>query len=520
MTPPPANWPVIWIDFDDVLVHLDARSRPSGIQRLAFEVARQMHALAGPQRVRFLRHAQHGAQLGAQLGNGFREVSFDTIARVFTTATGQHDTKGQQATAPAPAPATPDALRAAWRRIGNWLPTEIHRALTPLLRGLWAAAAALPGVVRAIGRAVVRRRIEARDVGHDGPVRMAPGDVLFALAAPWGREHTERARTACADHGVRYAALIYDMIPICRPEFCDPQHGQRFRDWIDAMLPLCDVPMAISQSARHDVDEYVRAQGIALRAPVAVITIGSGFSDAPPPDTPLSGAPLSGTPLSGENVAPVLPPGSYVLFVSTIDARKNHTLLFRVWRRLIDTMPKGSVPTLVFAGSLGWMVDDLMQQIRNSRFLDGHLVIVESPTDAVLAGLYRGAMFSVFPSHYEGWGLPVVESHVFGTPVVAANATSLPEAGGTLARYFEADNPADATRVIRALIENPAELTQWRAEVRANFRPVSWQRTAAEILDALALPPTAKPATAKPTTAKPTTAKPTTAKMDVGQHPV
>ena len=81
--------------------------------------------------------------------------------------------------------------------------------------------------------------------------------------------------------------------------------------------------------------------------------------------------------------------------------------------------------------------------------------------------------------------MPVVESLAFGTPVVAARATSLPEAGGSLARYFADDDPADALRVIRGLIENPAELAAWHAEVRASFRPVSWQRTAREILDAI-----------------------------------
>ena len=65
------------------------------------------------------------------------------------------------------------------------------------------------------------------------------------------------------------------------------------------------------------------------------------------------------------------PPGSYALFVSTIEARKNHVLLMRVWQRLLNEMPSHAVPTLVFAGRVGWMVSDLMQQLDNTDWLDG-----------------------------------------------------------------------------------------------------------------------------------------------------
>jgi glycosyltransferase involved in cell wall biosynthesis len=174
-----------------------------------------------------------------------------------------------------------------------------------------------------------------------------------------------------------------------------------------------------------------------------------------------------------------------VLCVSTIEVRKNHLLLFRAWRRLVEEMPAGTVPKLVFAGGIGWLVDDLMQQMRNAAFLGGLVEVVESPSDAQLAALYRGAMFTVYPSHYEGWGLPVVESHDFGTPVVCADNTSLPEAGGDLARYFEADSVGDAVRVIRGLLEDPAGLAAWRAVVQTRFRPVAWRETAAAMLAAV-----------------------------------
>jgi glycosyltransferase involved in cell wall biosynthesis len=186
------------------------------------------------------------------------------------------------------------------------------------------------------------------------------------------------------------------------------------------------------------------------------------------------------------------PPNSYALIVSTIEARKNHALLFAVWRRLLEDMPAATVPTLVFAGRTGWLVSDLMQQLRNSNFLDGKIVHIESPTDQELEALYDGCLFTVFPSFYEGWGLPVTESHAFGRPCIASKTTSLPEAGGSLARYIDPDNTTDAYRVIRGTIEDRASLREWRNRVQREFRPVEWSQSAWAVLRVLDTPDSAR----------------------------
>jgi len=348
------------------------------------------------------------------------------------------------------------------------MPGEMRAALLDVLLPLWAAVRAVPRFLRTARRAQWRVPKQAGGARAQAAAAMKPGDILFGLAAPWNSQHMERALVALERHRLRYATLVYDLIPVMRPEFSVVALGRRYRDWARRMMPVCDVPMAISHSTRRDMEVFAARERFTLRAPVAVVPIGTGF-----PSVPLA---------TGDATVPAEP---YVLCVSTIEVRKNHLLLFRAWRRLVEEMPAGAVPKLVLAGGIGWLVDDLMQQMRNAAFLDGRVEVVDSPTDAQLAALYRGAMFTVYPSHYEGWGLPVVESLDFGTPVVCADNTSLPEAGGDLARYFEADSVGDAVRVIRALLENPADLAAWRAEVQARFRPVEWRETAAAMLAAL-----------------------------------
>ena len=156
-----------------------------------------------------------------------------------------------------------------------------------------------------------------------------------------------------------------------------------------------------------------------------------------------------------------------------------------MWRRLLEELPADQVPTLVFAGRIGWLVDDLMRQITNTGYLDGKLVVVESPTDAELTTLYTGCLFTLFPSFNEGWGLPVTESLAFGKPCLISDRTSLPEAGGALARYFDPDNLHDAYRVIRGVIEDRDGLARWEEVVRRDFQPVPWSATARAILAGL-----------------------------------
>ena len=483
--------PVIWIDIEDVMVHLQWWARPSGIQRLSYETARALVEIAGEQRIRFVRHAPDGF-----VALGFAELRDAYAAAVAGAARADRNQPAASARRAIeeadPAAQVPSGLRQVWRRAKAKLPADVQMALLEVLLPQWAVVRAVPRLLRIM----VRGRPTRVTVATGGEVAaMAAGDVLFGLAAPWSSEHMQRATAAVRDRGLRYATLVYDMIPVVRPEFAGVSVARRFSAWAGDMLPLAHLTMAISHATRRDIEGYAARDGFTLRAPVRVVPLGTGF-----PSVPASAAD-----------AAAVPDEPYVLCVSTIEVRKNHLLLFRAWRRLIDTMPHGQVPLLVFAGSMGWLVDDLMQQLRNSAFLDGRVRVVEAPSDGMLEALYRGAMFTVYPSHYEGWGLPVVESLAFGTPCLAADTSSMPEAGGDLARYFCPDDVGDATRQIRTLIDNPHELTAWRDEVRARFCPVPWHRTAEAILAAI------DAATAPPSATHPPSA---TAPMDEATHPV
>jgi glycosyltransferase involved in cell wall biosynthesis len=167
-------------------------------------------------------------------------------------------------------------------------------------------------------------------------------------------------------------------------------------------------------------------------------------------------------------------PQRYVLFVSTIEIRKNHRLLVRIWRRLLERHGADAVPTLIFAGQIGWLVDDLLADLTACSYVDGKIVLMPGLSDAELRQAYRSSLFTVFPSLCEGWGLPIAESLMHGKFCVASNRTSIPEVGGDLVDYFDPSNEDDVLAKIERLLLDPGYLKAREARLQAEYRPRTW----------------------------------------------
>ncbi|HTJ64483.1 MAG TPA: glycosyltransferase family 1 protein [Alphaproteobacteria bacterium] len=477
MNAPTPRPPTLWIDISDIVHYLRHHTRPSGIQRVAFEICRALLRVDnGAGRIRFTMRDGGPRDLVVmdwqELEGAFSRMSEAAAPKRLATLRTRGNIQ---------VPGTSGATVGMILATGLTLQGRALLQLAKLPLALGAVAAA------AIRRDMERRRVKAaRAAARAGIENIATasagepfesvaqaGDWLLVLGSPWFHpDYVKTARWARDELRLRFAILMHDLIPIRRPEWCDRAMITAFSDWHRAVLPIADQIFANSRFTANDVTQWLAASGSTPRNTARPIPMGTGL-------------PIGVDPAS----APHLPPaGTYVLFVSTIEARKNHTLLFRVWRRLLSDLPRDQVPTLVFAGNIGWLVADLIQQLHNAAFLDGKIVIVQQPSDAELIQLYRGCRFTVFPSYYEGWGLPVSESLAMGQPCIASNTTALPESGGAMTRYFDPDKFDEAYAAIRAVIEDPADLEAWRAQVRRDFRPVTWDDSATvirETIDAL-----------------------------------
>ena len=177
-----------------------------------------------------------------------------------------------------------------------------------------------------------------------------------------------------------------------------------------------------------------------------------------------------------------------MLFVGTVESRKNHLLALRAWQVLLDRHGPASVPDLVCVGRLGWHADTFLHEYVESAGLGGKLSVLSSSVTAEeLARLYSHAEFTIYPSRYEGWGLPVSESLAFGRlPVVAYNS-SLPEAGRDLAAFFRSDDLEDFVHVLETRALDLTARTEAEARIRADRAPaIAWADVADTAESALA----------------------------------
>lgn len=170
----------------------------------------------------------------------------------------------------------------------------------------------------------------------------------------------------------------------------------------------------------------------------------------------------------------------YILYVSTIEARKNHQLLLDAYDALLKKGIDG-LPLLVFVGMRGWGVDGLFRQLENSSLLKSHVRILNHVSDAELCALYKHALFCVYPSLYEGWGLPVAECLAYGKYCLAAPVASIPEVGGSFVEYLDPhDCVAWANRMLELSSDNE-RLQGLEDNIRAHYVPVSWDETGRQI---------------------------------------
>lgn len=174
-----------------------------------------------------------------------------------------------------------------------------------------------------------------------------------------------------------------------------------------------------------------------------------------------------------------LQPGSYSLFTGTVEPRKNLATLLQAYAALPPAM-RLRWP-LVVAGYRGWASDDLHQRLQAAQH-EGWLRYLGFVPQEALPLLMSGARLFVYPSHYEGFGLPVLEAMASGIPVVCSNASTLPEVTGGAAAMHD---PTDVD-ALRALIEAGLHDEAWRASARAagleRAARFSWQKCTRETM--------------------------------------
>jgi glycosyltransferase involved in cell wall biosynthesis len=166
--------------------------------------------------------------------------------------------------------------------------------------------------------------------------------------------------------------------------------------------------------------------------------------------------------------------GPYLLTVGTLQPRKNVETALRAFERLVAA---GADQRLALVGGRGWRDDALAERIRRSPAAE-RIVVTGRVSDDELVGLYRAADCFVYPSRYEGFGLPPLEAMACGTAVISSNRTSLPEVVGDAALLVEPEDVDAIERALSDLLSSPDLRTELVDRGRRRAAEFSWRRCA------------------------------------------
>lgn len=300
-------------------------------------------------------------------------------------------------------------------------------------------------------------------------------DVYIGLGANWIPDRLNSVARSVKRAGGKVVACIYDLLPLTFPEVAPEVWRIRFGSWADSILRLSDLVMCISHYTEREVEWFCRTYDLPMPKTKVIYLADEkrGGKAKTRRDGTLPELLLT-TPAKANS--------NYALCVSSFTRRKNQVRLIEAWddlaRRGID------VPSLIFVGPEGETTDIVREKAQNALTRD-KLILLNHVTDEQLEDLLQNCLFTVFPSTCEGWGMPVRESIRAGKVCFASNVTSVPEAGGEFAIYFDPSRAKNIADAIAPYLENRARLSAWEKKL-AQAPALSWKAVADDLLTAVA----------------------------------
>jgi glycosyltransferase involved in cell wall biosynthesis len=293
-------------------------------------------------------------------------------------------------------------------------------------------------------------------------------DVYMTMGLDWDHKDYEQLYRIKKTKCFKVVTFCYDLIPVIFPHYCVGDVAAMFAKYFVSLAWVSDHVLCISHSTKSDFDNLIHELG-AIIPPSSIIKLGCDIKN-----------------IDTHDISPIIAnliTKKYILFVSTIDRRKNHEVIYRALTRIADR--RGEIPHVVFVGMQGWGVENLMKDIELDPRTREYITILNNISDNELVILYKNTQFTVYPSLYEGWGLPVAESLAYGKYCLASNTSSIPEVGGDLIEYLD---PYDVNRWSHRL-ENLSQNTEFLKEIeksiKNNYALTSWDETGANVFDVI-----------------------------------
>lgn len=263
----------------------------------------------------------------------------------------------------------------------------------------------------------------------------------------------------------RHIITIHDLHFLYYPQFLEEDALNYYRNQIMKSVKRADHILVQTDGTKRDVMKM-------LNAPEEKITVHH------------LGVNPSFKPMTTEQIQTILAPynlpSEYLLFVGTIEPRKNLPTLFKAYALMREKTP--DIPPLVLGGQAGWHVEQEMATL-DELGLRKHVVWFQNVPPEVLSALYAGATLLIIPSFHEGFGMPALEAMACGTPAVVTNRGSVPEVIGDAAVYLDPTEPETIVEAVLSLLNDTDRYQEFRRRGLERSSQYTWQRTAQIALD-------------------------------------
>lgn len=251
--------------------------------------------------------------------------------------------------------------------------------------------------------------------------------------------------------GVRSLYMIHDLIPINHPDFTTPHAVRRHLGRVKHAMCKADGVITNSRSTLAELRDFAAVHDLNL-----------------PPVLP---APLGTDHLAGMSPSQSKPNHHFV-YVSTIEPRKNHLLLLRVWQSLIAKSER-EPPKLILIGQWGTHSESVRQMLRSDPRLSQYVTVLDNCEDANMVTWIASAKAVLLPSTAEGYGLPLAEAMAMKIPVIATDLPCFREIGDRIPMLVAANEESAWETAITAFLQKDDESDRQRA-LLSRHQPRRW----------------------------------------------
>lgn len=282
------------------------------------------------------------------------------------------------------------------------------------------------------------------------------GDKFFIPWGEWWDRNWLNLVKDFSSKSVQIYPICHDILPMIVPQFSG--NSSSLEDFVKQIFPIATTVITPSESTKRDLIEWMRKNQLAVPA-IKTFRLGEDFR--------IHKSKLDRLTLSGKYG---VKKDDYIIYVSTIEPRKNHAILYYTYKLAHGKGIK--LPKLLIVGRVGHDTSNIIKMIEEDPEVNSNISIENNVDDSDLNWLYQNCKFAIMPSFYEGWGMSVIESIARGKSAVIANTSSLLEMPDECVIRF---NPASTDECLAAIQEmsQPITLKKYRSAAKA-YKTHTW----------------------------------------------